>query len=797
MNSSGDPGSAFSLSGMAAVLVDEEGTVLRWSRTATELVGRTAAEVCGRPIRTLFPEADDGGSLAPRSTPWSPPTGRVTLQHRSGRRIEVVLHALPLDGSAELLILASPAPGVADWEQSASFLHSLLAQDRIAVRIHDTGMNVVRTNATSAICDGPRPGLAPRLRDAISTEHTEAVLRRVLETGRTVIDQTQRMRSPREPGSQSFFSLSAFRLEDAAGRPTGVAAMVTESKQPRRHVDLRHEAATRIGGSLDITRTAQDLADVLVPALGDLTSVDLAEAVLKGDEPPKILGPGLWHMHRAAVASASGQWPAGLLQPGSTMPIQPDIAVLRRLQYGETILVPDVASISSAVEDNTELIRLNVPERGHSNVTAPLFARGLMLGVVSVWRTEQTEPHDQDDADLLAEIASRAALSVDNARRYAREHRAAVALQQSLLPRATTDTPAAETTGLYRPAAGGADISGDWFDVIPLPSLRVAFVVGDVIGHGLRASATMGRLRTAVRTLADLELEPNELLTHLDALVQQLAAEAPPQDRDTVGATCLYAVYDPVSRCCTMASAGHFPPIAVRPDRTVQDFEVSPGPPLGVGGMPFETTTVTLEPGSLLALFTDGLVEGDDHDVDAGIHRLTRRLIALCSPDRRLDDTGRALLTDTDDTPPSDDIALLLARTRATPAENIASWEFPADPAVVTKAREAATRQLTAWGLDDLVLTTELIVSELVTNAIRYGGAPLGLRLIHEDILVCEVTDPSNTQPRLRRALTTDEGGRGLFLVAQLTTRWGSRYGQHGKTIWTEQPITTNSSPAL
>jgi anti-sigma regulatory factor (Ser/Thr protein kinase) len=298
-----------------------------------------------------------------------------------------------------------------------------------------------------------------------------------------------------------------------------------------------------------------------------------------------------------------------------------------------------------------------------------------------------------------------------------------------------------------------------------------------------------------VRTLAELELDPAELLTRADDLVQQLAGETDPEHRDVVGATCLYALYDPVTGRCTLASAGHPPPVVVGPGGAAHRIELSPGPPLGVGGMPFENTELGLEPGSVLVLYTDGLIAHHGPDLEAGMRWLTDELARLCRPGRALEEIGRALLADTD---PAlrDDIALLLARTRTLPAESVAVWEFPADPACVTEARTAATRQLAAWRLDELAFTTELVVSELITNAVRYAGSPIGLRLIRDHLLVCEVSDPRNTQPRLRRARISDEGGRGLFLVAQLTSRWGSRYGQSGKTIWAEQPIPlTSASP--
>ncbi|WP_314175206.1 ATP-binding SpoIIE family protein phosphatase [Streptomyces winkii] len=785
---------------IAAAVLDAQGTVLRWSRGAAELLDRTAAEVCGHPVGDLVGESRECRGETPAN--GMPAAGRVLLRHRSGTAVEVAFHVSPLEAGSEYLVLAAPTRCVADWEQGASLLRALLSQQRVGVSIHDLDLRFVRTNdVTFGMSGDSAPPVGGRLADVMSAEEaeaTEAELRRVLDTGKPVVRHQQRVRTQHAPGRQWTFSLTAVRLEDAQGHPTGVAALGTDAtgrQRSRRHLELRHEASVRIGRSLDVQRTTQDLADVLVPALGDLAWVNLAHAVLDGDEPPKIHGGGELHLRRTAVASATGPWPAELLQPGAPIPPSRDWPGLRALQQGETFILRDRASAIAWFEHAFPgAFKLHVPEHGHSMVLAPLFARGLLLGTVTVWRTERPEPFDQQDANLLAEITSRASLSVDNARRYTRERRAAVALQQRLLPRGTTDTPAAETAALYLPASGGADISGDWFDVIPLPSLRTAFVVGDVIGHGLPATATMGRLRTAVQTLADLELGPEELLTHLDDLVARLAAEA--EHADTIGATCLYAVYDPIARRCTYASAGHPPPLVCRPDGTARRGSLSPGPPLGVGGMPFEATTVDMEPGSTLALYTDGVLGHHERDIDAGIQQLAGRLTTLLRAGHPLEAVGRTLLADASAAPPSDDMALLLARVRALPTAATASWEFPADRAVVARARDATIHQLAAWGLDEAAFTTELIVSELITNAIRYAGGPIGLRLIHDATLVCEVTDPSNTQPRLRRARTTDESGRGLFLVAQLATRWGSRYGESGKTIWAEQPLPATAAAA-
>ena len=439
-----------------------------------------------------------------------------------------------------------------------------------------------------------------------------------------------------------------------------------------------------------------------------------------------------------------------------------------------------------ALDNNPRLFEQMVPADADSYVGVALVARGLVFGGVAMWRRTGAEAFSEQDEKLLVEIASRAALSIDNARRYTREHAAVVALQRSLLPTTATDTSGARTEGVYVPTVSSAGVGGDWFDVIPLSSARIALVVGDIMGHGLRATAAMGRLRAAVHTLADLDLPPDELLAHLDDIVCRLGDDDPD---DPLSATCLYAVWDPVTRRCSLASAGQPPPALVRPSGTVEFLDVSPGPPLGVGGVPFEMTHTDLPPGSVLALYTDGLIEYGN-DIDAGMTELCERLVSLHASEEDLGESAHRIVCEICPTPSSDDIALLLARIRCVPSDNVATWEIPADPAAVAVARALVSQQLTTWALADTVLTAELVVSELVTNAIRYGSPPIVLRLIREHTLICEVSDTSSTQPRLRRARWNDEGGRGLFLIAQMTDRWGSRYTPTGKTIWTEQPLT-------
>ncbi|MGW3626527.1 ATP-binding SpoIIE family protein phosphatase, partial [Streptomyces sp. NPDC000880] len=404
-------------------------------------------------------------------------------------------------------------------------------------------------------------------------------------------------------------------------------------------------------------------------------------------------------------------------------------------------------------------------------------------------------PFESDDMLLAEEITARAAVCIDNARRYTSERQTAVTLQRSLLPQALPDQVALEIASRYLPAGGQAGVGGDWFDTIPLSGARVALVVGDVVGHGIQAAATMGRLRSAVRTLADIDLPPDELLTHLDDVVIRLGAEDFEADAEAVGdigATCLYVVYDPVVGRCSLTSAGHPLPAVVRPDGTADNLDVPIGPPLGLGGLPFETAEFDLAEGSLLALYTDGLIEARGRDIDEGRDTLLRVLDRPGRPapslDALCDDAFAALLPDR----PDDDSVLLIARTQRLSDSQVAFWEVPPDPAAVAQVRTDAVGRLADWGLDELSFTAELVVSELVTNAIRYGLPPIQLRLIHQRVLICEVSDASYTSPRLRRARVFDEGGRCLLLVAQLTQRWGTRYTSSGKTIWADISLTAD-----
>lgn len=679
------------------------------------------------------------------------------------------------------------------WDQDSALARAVLSQQSIAVMELDMDLRPVRTNGAYAAM---RPGGAGDdwLLEVTGTgAHgtVRAFMARVAETGTPVVAAEY----PLGPeGSDRMVSLTCIRVTDPLGVPVGIAIAaveVTERHRAQRRLSAAYREAFEIGGSLDVVHSARDLAAVLVPALGDLAFVDFPDDVLQGRDPtPGYHGAEAFAARRVATKSADGEWPAGLVRVGELVPTPPEPLMPAETTAGGALVIDEELG-RRIVGDDPHLLRRLMPEGMRHALGCPLHHRGRFFGYAQVYRVGNPDPFSEADVKLMQDLCFRAALAIDNAFRFTREHRTAVVLQQSLLPPAATETAAAETAGAYLPAGGSVSVGGDWFDAFPVSSLRMALVVGDVIGHGLQATATMARLRTAVQTLADLDLPPDELLTRLDDLVQRMVAES--KEPDTVGASCLFAVYDPVTGVCQMASAGHPPPVVVRPDGSAEYAAVVPGPTLGVGDNPFEVFSTTLPVGSVLALYTDGLVRraGGGDDAPGGAEALLPAELAKLVADGRSLDGIAAELTARRAAPeqPADDVTVLLARTRAVDGRDTATWEYAADPAAVHDARTDVVRQLEVWGLQEQSFATELIVSELVTNAIRHAGGPVVLRLIRDRVLVCEVADPSNTQPRLRRALSTDEGGRGLFLIAQLSTRWGCRYGARGKTIWTEQAL--------
>ncbi|MGW1519498.1 SpoIIE family protein phosphatase [Streptomyces sp. NPDC002287] len=612
---------------------------------------------------------------------------------------------------------------------------------------------------------GDVPGLDRRMAELLLSGRVATD--EVVETGDRLLVVNQRRTHPRGRADGG----TAVTIRDS----TEMQVLTSRAETARRRLKLLYDAGGDIGTTLDVVRTAEELADVAVPRFADFATVDLAEPVLDGDEP----GPGA-DMRRTAVSGIRSDHP--LYPRGLLIDFLPSTPQARGYGTGEAELVPDLSAEPGWLAQDPERTRAILDYGIHSLIAAPLIARGVVLGVVNFWRSQVPEPFDEDDLSLAVELVARAAVSMDNARRYTREHALAETLQRSLLPRALPEQSAVDVAHFYLPAQSG--VGGDWFDVIPLPGCRVALVVGDVVGHGLHAAATMGRLRTAVHNFSSLDLAPDELLARLDDLVQRIDHDdGDGASGSVLGATCLYAVYDPVSRTCAIARAGHLPPLLAAPDGTTEIVDLPAGPPLGLGGMPFETAELELAEGSRLVLYTDGLIEERARDIGEGLE-LLRTAVSGSDGDPR--ETCREVLDLLLPARPADDVALLVARTRTLAADRVVQWEVPREPRAVGEIRGAAARTLDGWDLSELGFATELILSELVTNALRHGSGPVRVRLLYDQTLTCEVWDGSSTAPHLRYAATTDEGGRGLFLVAQLSEHWGTRYTPEGKVIWAE-----------
>ncbi|MGY4274484.1 GAF domain-containing protein [Streptomyces sp. WAC04189] len=659
------------------------------------------------------------------------------------------------------------------YEHHDAVLHSV--REGVLI-VGPEGRLLLANDEAQRLLDLPEDAEGRQVRDLRLPEDTAELL----SSGRVATDEVHLVKDRLLAVNQ--------RPTDVRGGPAGSVATLRDSTElralsgraesARERLDILYAAGVGIGTSLDVTRTAEELAELAVPRFADFVSVDLFDAVLAGGQPGSATP-----LSRVALSGVSEEAP--LYPVGRQLRFVASSPQGRSLNTGRPVLEPRLGDApgwrAQDLERSAQVLEYGV----HSLITVPLRAGTLVLGVVSFWRSVKPEPFDEDELALAEELVARAAVSIDNARRYTREHSMAVTLQRSLLPRRMPEQNALDIAYRYLPAQAG--VGGDWFDVLPLSGARVALVVGDVVGHGLHAAATMGRLRTAVLNFTSLDLPPDELLGLLDELVGRIDQDETADDSAPVtGATCLYAIYDPVSGVCVLARAGHPPPALIRPDGTVEFPEVPAGPPLGLGGLPFETTELRLTEGSRLVLYTDGLVETREHDIDVGLEHLRQALeTAGDSPE----ETCRAALDARLPDRPGDDIALLVARTRTLGPDRVAEWQVPNDPAAVGEIRSEVTRRLADWGLDELAFTTELILSELVTNAIRYGGETVQVRVVRDRSLICEVFDSSSTSPHLRYAAMTDEGGRGLFLVAQLAERWGTRYTPAGKVIWAEQPI--------
>ncbi len=576
----------------------------------------------------------------------------------------------------------------------------------------------------------------------------------------------------------------------AAKRP-GAHSGGTENESSR----LRYVGAAtrRIARGLDLDEIVLGLCRSVVPTFADAILVYLRDPLPVGDERP--VEPLVLRLRR------TDRIPEDLTDtpvpdaPGSAarLPLMPapevsGAAEMTRVRIDGSLaevlrgVRPLFADVPLAAAALAELVDTDMPS-GRRAILAPLRGRRRVIGAAVLLRRTDRPAFEADDLLVAAQLATHTALGVDKAVLYGREAYIADQLQRAMLPDSLPQPTGVRLSSRYLPAAETARVGGDWYDAIPLPGSRVALVVGDVMGHSMQSAAIMGQLRTTVQTLAGLDLPPQEVLYHLDEQAQRLGSDRM--------ATCVYAVYDPIAHRLVVANAGHPPPVMLHADGRTEVLKVPEGAPIGVGGVPFEAVELPAPAGATLLLYTDGLVESRTRDVWSGIERLRERLGAVgsivCPPpleplcDEVLDILGPG---DRDD-----DIALLAARFDGIAPSDVAYWFLEPHPQTAGRARRLVRRALDRWELGDLSDSVELLVSEIVTNAVRYAGRPITLRLLRTDVLRCEVGDDAPQLPRMRHAGIQDENGRGLFLVHRLAQRWGATRLSAGKVVWFELPL--------
>ena len=560
-----------------------------------------------------------------------------------------------------------------------------------------------------------------------------------------------------------------------------------EARAAQARLALLNDASTRIGTTLDLKRTAEELVELVIPRFADFVTVDLLDSVVQGgeeegDQPP-MPEDGAVLMHAIAVGEATEDGMVGAADDVGGVSSSAKLYA-ESLRTGRSILVAEVDEAAlHRIVAHPDRVQPSLDAGVHSYLMVPLLARGMVLGGAEFIRIGNPEPFTEADVSLAEELAARASVCFDNARLYRRERDTALTLQRSLLPQEVHGTPGLEIAYRYLPSSVVSEVGGDWFDVVPLSCGRVALVVGDVMGHGIRAAATMGQLRTAARTLITLDLAPDRLLRRLDETASAIGGGQL--------VTCVCAVFDPVDRSCSLASAGHVPPLLVEPDGRTRRLELPAGVPLGVGGVPFESVELTLPEDGVLVLFTDGLVERRGRDLDEGLDLLSR-VVAVRR--RSLEASCDAALDALSADESEDDIAVIMARVLPGHQDWIATLPLSEELAMVGRARHFTRDVLADWGLSALRDHAELLVSELVSNALLHAGSPGQLRIFRDRVLTLEVTDSDGHAPRLRRASVAEEGGRGMYLVNELAHRWGSRSTPEGKVVWLELELPLGSA---
>ncbi|MER6838413.1 SpoIIE family protein phosphatase [Streptomyces cellulosae] len=682
-----------------------------------------------------------------------------------------------------------PQPGVDPADPRGAFLRSPAPTAGTGAALPAQGRSGGEPPAPGAVSGGP----APDAGDVPGSEHSQPGV------GPDAEPDTPRPRPAPDgiPVQPADGQDRVDRAPDGKDRRTGQVTRPGRPTPMRRDGDrLRFVGAAtrRIARGIDLDEIVMGLCRATVPTFSDAILVYLRDPLPVGDERPT--GPLVLRLRRTDRIPAERDTEGGGFMPiappeqpseldlvGEELcTVRPGSALAEVLRGVRPVFTDAPAARAALPELLGEEGAAAVPD-GQRAVLAPLRGRRRVIGAALFLRRPERVPFEADDLLVAAQLATHSALGIDKAVLYGREAYIADELQRTMLPETLPHCTGVRLASRYLPAAETARVGGDWYDAIPLPGSRVALVVGDVMGHSMTSAAIMGQLRTTAQTLAGLDLPPQEVLHHLDEQAQRLGVDRM--------ATCLYAVYDPVAHRITIANAGHPPPVLLHLGGRAEVLRVPAGAPIGVGGVDFEAVELEAPAGATLLLYTDGLVESRLRDVWTGIEQLREKLAAtaqLTGPDHpppleALCDEVLDMLGPGDR---DDDIALLAARFDGIAPNDVAYWFLEPEDAAPGRARRLARRQLSRWGMDELSDSVELLVSEVVTNAVRYASRPVTLRLLRTDVLRCEVGDDVPQLPRLRQARATDEGGRGLYLVNRLARRWGATRLSTGKVVWFE-----------
>lgn len=784
---------------LAVVVVDGDGLVSHWSTGARRLFGSTREEAVGQPAVELLPVSgalagegeydayDTYGGLGPgldaslNGLTSYPAAGRARLFDPGRERVDVLWWAYPMVGPGDerLLVLAADAGQFGSEDESVERI-----APGFALHTEFPGFDALARRL-------------PEIMPSMSVQESSRIVSQVLDLGYPVLEFSHHDRVPVTPDwgvprrAERRARQRAAQEAAAAGEILDAADLERDLEYAavRERLEFLNEVSGCIGSSLDLARTIQEVSAAVVPRFTDVAGTYLREQVIAGEGFPG--GPPdattMWHRVAVEHVDEPGRWD-DVVPVGESMPFPVQTPFFQCMTTGEPVLVPRISEqLGTAIASQFEKRDIRPLINGRSMLVVPLKARNVVLGFMILLRHPERALFNDMDRVTGAELAARAGLVLDNARMYTYQESVAETLQDAMLPQVTPRMAGCDTATRYLPGTLLGRVGGDWFDSIKLPGSRIALVVGDVMGHGLNSAAMMGQLRTAVQTMAALDLPPEQLLRNLDDLAQRLG--------EHYLATCLYAIYDPIRGYLLMANAGHVPPVIVRAaDGRSELLELPTGAPIGVGGVPFESVRVPVAPGDRLVMCTDGLVEVRGRDIAVGLATLCESAAhPAASMDDACDTIIRALAVSFSEAGPGgrkDDVALLMARLNGIDAESVAAWELSLEPREAARARRLVRGQLRAWGLAEVTETVELLVSEVVTNAVRHAhGRRAELRLVRAGSLLCEVADEDQTLPTLLEARPDDELGRGLRVVSSLAREWGTSRTTDGKTVWFEMAL--------